>query len=339
MGRRAKICGAMSSAFPLPEDWQPLDKVEVPGRTLFLVEGLIHRGSTIIFGRPEAGKSIVAQSLAWSAQNCDKWLGRKVNQTVKVAYLPLDPQQHLELKQRAEGMAGVQPYVPKGPLRRTSQDYSGFVADLKERGFGLIIIDNLLRLIPLGQSVRNDEGVQPILSVLDLVMDAGIGVVLVHHAGKPGENGIPKTPTGSTAIESWARHLLRVERQGSALIITSYGNSAEEFQIKARIDLTHHAPTPFLTDVAEGKPKEHAQAKRDQERMNEARAIAEHLNKHQGGGFKSVAAAAQFLVALPPPGVSPASEPTWRQRINNKLLKPGLYVKDGRTIRPNLDVL
>ena len=98
-----------------------------------------------------------------------------------------------------------------------------------------LIIDNLFKLMPNGASVRYDDAVRPVLANLAGMHDQfGIGVLLLHHAGKPGEDGLPRTsPLGATSIEAWARHFVRVEAdrpKGSGeyqRLLVSFGNELD----------------------------------------------------------------------------------------------------------------
>ena len=93
--------------------------------------------------------------------------------------------------------------------------------------------------MPRGKSVRDDDAVGTVLADIDVLVNRyGIGVMLIHHAGKPGEDGNPKTtPLGATAIEAWGRHFLRIEAVKDKTgeihrTIVSYGNDLEVVEFK-----------------------------------------------------------------------------------------------------------
>jgi hypothetical protein len=202
----------MTANFDPSKGWVRLGDIPEPKYPPFLVEDLIHEGPTVLYGRPKAGKSYLALSLAVSLMTETPWLGSKVREQRRVAYWGLDPVQTGETKRRANEIPGLNNLMfcslPPGPEPAEWRSHS---ADLERIGIDYLIIDNLTRLMP-GKSVRDDDLVTPVLTNIDFMTRAGIGVLLIHHAGKPGEDGNPKTsPLGATAIEAWGRHFLRAD--------------------------------------------------------------------------------------------------------------------------------
>jgi hypothetical protein len=170
----------------------------------------------------------------------------------RVVFWALDPGQAAEAKERYDTVnewGYVDLVVTNTRPRETDAWWDAFAQQLADHGTEVLIIDNLTRLMPPGQSFRNDEHVGPVLARLDKMADhSGLTIVLVHHAGKVGEDGEPrKTPIGSTAIEAWARHLIRVSRPGDSTLIEldAYGNSTPEFT-------TYCALTPG--EIGDGGP-------------------------------------------------------------------------------------
>ena len=316
---------------PLPR-WPRLDELDVPTGKPFLIDGLLHKTCTTIFGRPGVGKGWVAQSAAWALMNSQSWFGREVLAPGDVAFWPLDPGQGPELKSRAIHLGGTRPIIPAVRPDLTIEGFCDFAEDLAEYGARVLFVDNLFRLLRPDWSIRNDEHVRVVLDKLDRVIQRDISVVLIHHAGKPGETGTPKTPIGSTAIEAWSRHFLRVgEGKGGSLTITSYGNDVAEFTINTKLDPNEVGDTPFFVDSQEI-------SSRSQSRIDEGLVIARHMMGE--GSFSSVSAAATWLVTSPPEGFD-KTQSAWRTLLDRKVVGAGLFEKgtDGRSIHPNTERL
>ena len=205
----------------------------------YLVEDFVHQQATVIFGRPEAGKSFVALSLAHALATGSDWMGRQVAKT-KVALWALDPGGDSEAKDRYNDVPTYQApddevliYAEKPDWRDGYKEgcWQGLVAELVREDVKVLIIDNLLRLMPPGKSIRLEEDIALVTSRLDEIIKAGISVVLLHHKGKNSEErqDAKKTPMGSTGIESWARHLVDVDRYEEVLLdLRTFGNNTTE---------------------------------------------------------------------------------------------------------------
>ncbi len=234
--------------------WVRLRDVPPEQEPPFIIENLIHQTSTVIYGRPKSGKSYVALSLAASLISAEPWNGYRVREGRNVALMSLDGNAVGEAQERISDM-GSPPELGElllttKPAPQGQKDWSDEGRRLKAAGMDLLIIDNLFRIMPRGQSVRNDEAIRPVVADLDILpCEYGITVVLVHHAGKPGESGASaKTPLGSTALEAWAKHFVRIEADkpgGGGPVrrqLVAYGN-----QLKMSEDLV----IPFA--IADGR--------------------------------------------------------------------------------------
>lgn len=224
--------------------FEDLSEVELSSDSPFLIDGFIHNKATVIFGRPKAGKSFVSLSVAHALNTGEKWLGQ-ATEPCRVALWALDPGQKDEMKKRYDDINGK----PGLLITSVRPDYRpGYVDDwwatftvtLLDLGVEVLIIDNLTRLLPAGSSTRFDDHVEPILSRLSELIDAGITVILVHHKGKFNEEqGSQKSPMGSTAIESWGRHFVDVTNHDKGLVeLRAYGNDTPEFSVFAAFDPT-----------------------------------------------------------------------------------------------------
>lgn len=216
---------------------------------------VLHEASNMLLGRPEAGKSMCELSMAYSLESGEDFMGIfPVLAKRRVALWLLDPAQAPETKRRINNSSPERRAVLNRlyiTSRRTPKDPEVWDQEAKrlaDMGVNFIFIDNLNRLKGrYGASIRDDEQMSLILDDIDMAFTGnGIGYCLVHHLGKPGEDGLSKTsPMGATDIEGWARHFLRIEVQyvrgtniPSARLLHSYGN-----------ELTVKTPDPIPFEI------------------------------------------------------------------------------------------
>jgi AAA domain len=178
---------------------------------------VLHDVSTVLYGRPKAGKSAGALTMAYSLATGEPFMGIfPVREIRNVAYLALDSGQVWETKRRIDkwGESGAFGEVLlSGVKPGTSPDeWNRMASRLEAMGINFLFIDNLARLKGgERRSVRNDEDMDPILQNIDILESRGIAFCLVHHSGKPGEDGQPRSsPLGATTIEAWARNFVQV---------------------------------------------------------------------------------------------------------------------------------
>lgn len=215
-----------------------LAEVTPSNETPFLVEGLIHRTATMIYGRPKAGKSFVALSAAMALGEGTPWLGREVEPTNTLLWA-LDPGQEDETWQRfttAGGSDTSRLFITDVRPEDTDEWWAEFSDVLLSTGVEVLIVDNLSALLGRG-SYNNDADVRPALGRLQTLLDYGIAIVLVHHAGKFNEEtGSQKSPMGSTAIEAWGRQFVQVTDDQELRILRVYGNNTPEKELGIALD-------------------------------------------------------------------------------------------------------
>jgi hypothetical protein len=237
--------GTVGAANDPARDWVLAGDIPDPDDFPFLVGTeevpILHDSSNMLFGRPEAGKSMTWLSLGYSLESGEPFMGTfPVLARRRVAVWTLDPAQARETKRRINKFAPEKREVLNRLLltsRRTPSTADGWEDEarrLADRGVNFIFIDNLNRLKSrYGASIRNDDDMGIILDQIDMAFGGnGIGYCLVHHLGKPGEDGLSKTsPMGATDIEGWARHFQRIEVQyvrgtniPAARVLHVYGN-------------------------------------------------------------------------------------------------------------------
>lgn len=178
---------------------------------------VLHDVSTVLYGRPKAGKSMAVLTMIYSLVTGEPFMGYlPVRERRNVAYLTLDSGQVWETKRRVDKwgepevfgevlLSGVKPSP-------STEEWNRLASRLEATGIDCLFIDNLARLKGgEKRSVRNDEDMDPILQNIDILEARGITFCLVHHSGKPGEDGMPKSsPLGATTIEGWARNFVQV---------------------------------------------------------------------------------------------------------------------------------
>lgn len=210
-----------------------LSEVTPSSETPFLVEGLIHRTATMIFGRPKAGKSFVALSAAMALGEGTPWLGRDVEAKNTLLWA-LDPGQKDETWQRfniANGAKDSRLFITDVRPEDTDEWWAEFSDILVSTGVEVLVVDNLSALLGRG-SYNSDADARPSLGRLQALLNEGVAIVLVHHAGKFNEEqGSQQTPIGTTAIEAWGRHFMQVTDDQELRILRVYGNNTPEKEL------------------------------------------------------------------------------------------------------------
>ncbi|NMI58423.1 MULTISPECIES: AAA family ATPase [unclassified Streptomyces] len=231
-----------------------LSEVTPSNETPFLIEGLIHRTATMIYGRPKAGKSFVALSAGMALGEGTPWLGREVEAKNTLLWA-LDPGQQDETWQRfntAGGRKDSRLFITDVRPEDTDEWWTEFSDVLLSTGVEVLIVDNLSALLGRG-SYNNDADVRPALGRLQALLNEGIAIVLVHHSGKFNEEtGSQKSPMGSTAIEAWGRQFLQVTDDQELRILRVYGNNTPEKELGIALDFNGEGDHgAFVTLVGE----------------------------------------------------------------------------------------
>jgi hypothetical protein len=225
--------------------WVMIEDIAEPAYPPFVVDNLVHEAITVMYGRPESGKSYLALALAVSLTTGEPFLGHRVRERRKVAFLALDPNQVSETMRRRQSLGASGILLSSRKPGQTAVGWQSDAMDLQRLGVDFLIIDNLTRLMPPGESVREDGPVGPVLDNISIMVEHGIGVLLLHHSGKTGEDGNPKTtPLGATCIEAWARHFVRVDATTSkatskidSRTALSYGNELAAAPVKIPFEI------------------------------------------------------------------------------------------------------
>jgi hypothetical protein len=209
-------------------DWQTVDSVltKTAHAPKYLIDGLVHATATMVIGDPKAGKSFLTVSLAHAlASGQATWLGRAVNGGPhRVAFLLTDVGAQAETADRLAALGGA----PDVLLASWSTDavWADEAERLAQENVSVVIVDNLMGTLPAGAEVNSQKDCATTLEGLKQFVARGMAVIVVHHTPKAGQGGLGKgkSPMGSTYITAWARHLLRLERQGAARTLAAWGN-------------------------------------------------------------------------------------------------------------------
>ncbi|SDT35535.1 AAA family ATPase [Jiangella sp. DSM 45060] len=304
--------------------------IEIPDEPPFIIGELVHESATLLYGRPEAGKSYYAISIAAAVTTGSPWLGKPTQQR-RVLFLGLDPGQNRQTRRRVELLPADANFLVS-TVRPGKDDawWSAFADWAQGEGIGLVIVDNLKRLLSRG-SVNDDAAVGEVLDHLDMLVDRGIAVLLIHHQGKAGESGQPKTtPMGASCIEGWARHLIRVERQSGTrkcdLIVE--GNDVDPFSVT-----TIHVPEgdgehgAFFTVAGSASSSKVSRIEQEVTRPDSMVRIARAV-LDAGQTFMSVNAAARHLAEVGVEGEEPRNTEAWKKALQRGVFKD-LYLLGG----------
>lgn len=199
----------------------------------FLVEGILHRSQTIIYGQTMAGKSMLGLSLAAAVVSGRPWNGYAVSNSGPVAIVSGDPDgQHENL----ERLARIRDDIAFGeirvitPERPTTRDAWVEIADVTS-GCSLMILDNLTQFVP--GSLNDDSSVRQVYEQLQMLSRGGMAIcTLAHTSDKKNEHGwSSELPMGSTIIRTVPRWFVYLKRSRGLLTVNLSGNSGRPWQL------------------------------------------------------------------------------------------------------------
>ena len=253
-----------------------LPKVPAP----FLVDGILHRSQTIVYGMTNAGKSMLAASLAVAVTSGRNWCGRTVNNSGPVAIVSGDPDGLYETYERLDkvrddvGTGRIRFVLPKRPMARETW----FEVSQATEGCALMILDNLTQFVPT--SLNDDNGVKLVYEQLQFLSRRGMAVcVLAHTSDKKNEHGYSSDiPLGSTVIRTVPRWFVYMKRARGVLSLSMSGNGGRPWELT----LTEPTDTPRFDVVNQATADELAErrSRRDRTTMDENARIARWLQAH-----------------------------------------------------------
>lgn len=200
-----------------------LPKVPSP----FLVDGVLHRSQTIIYGQTNAGKSMLSLSLGVSVASGRNWCGRTVTSNGDVAIVSGDPDGLYETYERLDKVRDdvsegrIRIILPQRPMARETW----FEVEQATEGCSLMILDNLTQFVP--GSLNDDNAVKLVYEQLQGLSRRGMAVcVLAHTSDKKNEHGFSSDiPLGSTIIRTVPRWFVYMKRSRGVLSVSMSGNS------------------------------------------------------------------------------------------------------------------
>ncbi|MGY1692313.1 AAA family ATPase [Geodermatophilus sp. SYSU D01105] len=197
---------------------QTVDEVlrENQGRARFIVDGLVHATTTLVYGLSEAGKSWLMVDLVAALARGENWLGKPINGGPRRSLvLAADAGGKWEYAERlGNGLGdGVHLGSPPPPDIKT---WKAVGADAASEGMDIVVVDNLYAWAGDVDMNSNADVAGP-LACLKTLAEAGVAVTLVHHTNSGG-----RKPAGVHSIPAFFRHSLAVTPAG----IRSHGNDA-----------------------------------------------------------------------------------------------------------------
>lgn len=202
---------------------EPDDAIE------WLVDDRIPGGGLVLLaGKPKAGKSTLARTLAFCVAAGEPWLGHHVV-CGPVWYLALeDKRSEVRAHFRRMGATGIEPlFVLVGEAPQQCLEL--LQARAKDEKPVLIIVDTLQRLIQVKDMSDYAEVTTKFSPLLKLCRETGAACVVVHHANKYGE-GLDCI-LGSTALSGSVDNIFimgRGEHERTLQSIQRIGDDLEQ---------------------------------------------------------------------------------------------------------------
>jgi hypothetical protein len=199
----------------------------------YLIDGVLHRSVTLIYGQTMAGKSTIAASIAVAlATGKTEWAGRAVGPSAHgpVVIVCGDPDSRYEYQERLykvrDEFTSPDHYVELlAPFRPTRPEgWHQIRAVVAEVGAKVVIIDNLSQFV--AGSLSDDDLVKQFFTEVDEFARQGIAVlVLAHVSDKKGVDGNPaRLPMGSSLIRFGPRWWALAWKGGGKVRLEFDGN-------------------------------------------------------------------------------------------------------------------
>jgi hypothetical protein len=251
-----------------------LPKVPPP----FLVDGVLHRSQTIMYGQTNAGKSMLATSLAVSVASGQNWCGRTLASAGPVAIVSGDPDGLYETYERLDKVRDdlkgglIRTILPQRPMARETW----FEIEQLTEGCGLMVLDNLTQFVP--GSLNDDNAVKLVYEQLQALARKHMAIcVLAHTSDKKNEHGYSSDiPLGSSIIRTVPRWFVYLKRTRGVLAVSMSGNGGRPWEMI----LTEPTDTPRFKVVKEIPPdglaerRGRQQQERDKATLDKNQAIA-----------------------------------------------------------------
>jgi RecA-family ATPase len=231
-------------------------------------ERLLSGGVSVFAGKPKAGKSTAARSLALSVARGEPWLGMATHQG-PVLYLAMEERQSEVIRHFKQMGATNEPIrccVSPAPKDGVEQ----LLEWAKEEAPVLIIVDPLFRLVQIDDTNSYGLVTKALNPLIALAHDTDAHVMAVHHIGKGdriGADGI----LGSTAIHGSVDTALLLTKTSDDERWLSTEQRSGPSMSKTRIDLDAETGRAVLRET---------RTERAQTRI--AAAVVNHLKRIDG---------------------------------------------------------
>lgn len=232
---------------------------ENQGRERFVVDGLVHATTTLVYGLSESGKSWLMADMVRALVAGESWLGQPVHGGARrCLVLAADAGGEWEYAERLG--SGYEDTVLLAPPPVVDLDrWQTLAHDAVAEGVGLVVVDNLYAWAGAVDMNSNSEVARP-LACLGAIARAGAAVVLVHHTNSGG-----RKPAGVHSIPAFFRQSMKVTRT----TLRSHGNDAADGEYQLTRDggrIVHGAPrggaegsegaqTPPGTAITDGRTR------------------------------------------------------------------------------------
>jgi hypothetical protein len=187
-------------------------------RARFIVEGLVHATTTLVYGLSESGKTWLMADMIAALVNGESWLGEPVNGGPRrCLVLGADAGGDWEYAERL-GQGFGDTVMLGSPPPVDVDRWTDLAREAVSETVGVVVVDNLYAWAGAVDTNSNAEVARP-LACLGALAKAGLAVVLVHHTNSGGQK-----PAGVHSIPAFFRAGLHVTRT----TLRSHGNDAAE---------------------------------------------------------------------------------------------------------------
>ncbi|MGY1609370.1 AAA family ATPase [Geodermatophilus sp. SYSU D00700] len=232
--------------------------VEENDRPVFVMDGMIHAASTLVYGPPKVGKTGLVVQLVRAVASGESWQGHTVQAARSVLILASDGGGRIEYARRLGSSASPCVAVAAPPDWRNESAWTRLAGECAAEDVGLVVLDNLLSWAKQADITENAQ-VGTALANLDKVLDHGLPLVVVHHTPKNSGD----RPSGNTSIEAYFRHLVLVKDGW----LTTSGNEVP--RIRRRLSYDEQGLIEGVGDPDPGKPR-HSGRRPEAQNLREA---------------------------------------------------------------------
>lgn len=187
-------------------------------RSRFVVEGLVHATTTLVYGLSETGKTWLVVSMISALVQGESWLGQPIHGGPRrCLILAADPGGEWEYAERlGDGFSDMVLIAAPPPVELPRWDL--LAEYCMTEGYDVVVVDTLYAWAGATDMNSNKEVAAP-LGCLRALSAAGVAVVLVHHTNSGG-----RKPAGVHAIPAFFRHSMEVHKT----TMRSHGNDSAE---------------------------------------------------------------------------------------------------------------